>query len=104
MPRKSPGAPPVLGTATLPDPAELARLRANLTEILGEPDLKALEANWLAKMLNGVVVTLSIGRMGCRAHLTDQDLGIADNGEIINSRTLNRHAGSQPMVPATQLS
>ena len=77
MPRKSPGAPPTLGTATLPDPAELARLRANLTEILGEPNLKALEENWLAKMLNGVVVTLSIGRMGCRAHLTDQDLGIA---------------------------
>lgn len=77
MPRKSPGTPPALGTATLPDPAELARLRTNLTAILGEPNLKALEEDWLAKMLNGVVITLSIGRMGCRAHLTDQDLGIA---------------------------
>jgi hypothetical protein len=32
----------VLGTATLPDSAELARLQANLTEILGEPNLKSL--------------------------------------------------------------
>jgi hypothetical protein len=55
----------------------LARLRANLTEILGEPNLTALEPAWLAKMLNGVLVTLSIGRLGCRTHLTDQDLGIA---------------------------
>jgi hypothetical protein len=67
----------VLGTATLPDSAELARLQANLTEILGEPNLKSLEADWLAKMLNGVIINLSIGRLGCRAHLTDQDLGIA---------------------------
>ena len=41
------------------------RLRANLTEILGEPNLTALEPAWLAKMLNGVIVTLSIGRLGC---------------------------------------
>jgi hypothetical protein len=61
----------------MPDPAELARLRANLTEILGEPNLTALKPAWLAKMLNGVLVTLSIGRLGCRTHLTDQDLGIA---------------------------
>jgi hypothetical protein len=69
------------GSATVapsdPDPAELARLQANLVEILGEPDLQSLEADWLAKMLNGVLISLSIGRTGCRASLSEQDLGIA---------------------------
>ncbi len=61
----------------LPNPAELARRRANLIEILEEPNLQSLEADWLAKMLNGVLIHLSIGRIGCRAALTDLDLGIA---------------------------
>ncbi|HET7077130.1 MAG TPA: hypothetical protein VFM49_06715 [Chloroflexia bacterium] len=61
----------------VPDPAVLARLRANLAEILAEPNLQSLEADWLAKMLNGVIISLSIGRIGCKAALTDLDLGIA---------------------------
>lgn len=60
-----------------PDPAELARLQANLAEIFGETNLRSLETDWLARMMNGVIIGLSIGRMGCHAHLTDQDLGIA---------------------------
>src|SRR5689334_8463950 len=77
MPTNAITAPPVSRTTALPDPAELARLRANLTEILEEPNLKTLEADWLAKMLNGVIISLSIGRIGCKAALTDLDLGIA---------------------------
>src|SRR5690242_17047369 len=76
MPPK-PAAPATLRTASLPDPAEITRLQANLVEILGEPNIKSLEADWLAKMLNGVIVTLSIGRIGCTAALSEQDLGIA---------------------------
>jgi hypothetical protein len=44
MPTNAITAPPSVRTTALPDPAELARLRANLTEILEEPDLKSLEA------------------------------------------------------------
>src|SRR5689334_16595687 len=77
MPTNAITAPPSVRTTALPDPAELARLRANLGEILEEPDLKSLEADWLAKMLNGVIISLSIGRIGCKAALTDLDLGIA---------------------------
>src|SRR5690242_3789842 len=77
MPKNATPAPPAFRRTALPDPAELARLRANLTEILEEPNLKSLEADWLAKMLNGVIISLSIGRIGCKAALTDLDLGIA---------------------------
>lgn len=75
MPKRA--TPQAARPAELPDPAELTRLQTNLAEIFGESNLRSLETNWLEKMLNGAIVRLSIGRMGCHAHLTDQDLGIA---------------------------
>src|SRR3954468_1706761 len=98
MPRPTPVPANASGAATLPDPAELARLRANLTEILGEPNLTTLEPAWLAKMLNGVIVTLSIGRLGCRAHLTDQDLGIAPRKRQRPARRRAWYARGEPLL------
>lgn len=69
--------PPATPTnSQLPSQSELERLRRNLAEILGEPNLKTIEPEWIAKMRDGALTTLHIGRWGGTTEAEDSDFGL----------------------------
>jgi hypothetical protein len=92
-------------TPQLPTASELEQLRQRLADLMGEPDLKTLEPQWLKLMQQGAIVTLHLGRWRGEKEFNAHEIGIptsqADRTQRLNAWF---RLGAKRLLPRRYLS